>query len=337
MSETGGTAPGTGLGEGTAAGAQPARGRPGTPAATAPTRDRQPLEAAFRLEYEQALLARLRLAVGLVFPFTALYAALDLALLPAATARGFIAARALSLLPAGWLYWASRRPWAGRRAEALAAVLPLELGLLASWTVWGAGPQAELYTHGIALVILATGALYPWPPVWSLPCGAALVLLDLVPGLFWSPPGGGAPGPFVARGVFLLACAAASAGASWFQHESARRELEHRQRLLAAERQAMLARVAIALKHEIHNALTGLLGTIELLELHEGLPAAVRDDLAQLRRCAQRIRDALVQLERADPEATVPYPGGEQMLDLQSGAYRRPEPERDHGPPGGQG
>lgn len=90
-----------------------------------------------------------------------------------------------------------------------------------------------------------------------------------------------------------------------------------REELLAAERRASAARLVVALKHELNNALAALLGTAELLELElPALPPAAREPIATMTRQARRIAEALRGLDTLDVEATVPYAAGLEMYDL---------------------
>jgi PAS domain S-box-containing protein len=92
---------------------------------------------------------------------------------------------------------------------------------------------------------------------------------------------------------------------------------ELRQLLVKAERLAAIGQVSIAMKHEVNNPLTTVIGNIELLiDRYEDLPEEIRVRLQTALDNALRIADIVKKLEVLREERTVDYLQGVKMTDL---------------------
>jgi GAF domain-containing protein len=92
--------------------------------------------------------------------------------------------------------------------------------------------------------------------------------------------------------------------------------IETQQKLIEAERLAVIGQVGLTVRHEINNPLTSVLGLAQwLLSEHPDLPLGIADDLRTIERMAIRIRDIVNKLEDAEYR-TVTYMGDAVMLDL---------------------
>lgn len=97
------------------------------------------------------------------------------------------------------------------------------------------------------------------------------------------------------------------------------RELvEAQQRLIEAERQAAVGQVGVAVRHEINNPLTAILGQTQiLLRRRADLPDEVRAKLQIIEELTMRIRDIVRKLESIKATPVKEYMNGELMLDLE--------------------
>lgn len=95
---------------------------------------------------------------------------------------------------------------------------------------------------------------------------------------------------------------------------------ELRQLLVKVERLAAIGQVSIAMKHEVNNPLTTVIGNIELLlDRYEDLPEELRARLQTALDNALRIADIMKKLEVLREERTVDYLQGVKMTDLKEG------------------
>lgn len=85
---------------------------------------------------------------------------------------------------------------------------------------------------------------------------------------------------------------------------------------LSAERVTALEQLALGLRHEINNALAGLLLETEILAEQPDLPERVRRGLGIVETQAQRIHGVLRRLENAEALHTRPYGSSDTMIDL---------------------
>jgi GAF domain-containing protein len=92
--------------------------------------------------------------------------------------------------------------------------------------------------------------------------------------------------------------------------------IQTQQKLIEAERLAVIGHVGLAMRHEINNPLTSVMGLVQwMLSEHVGLPAEVVQDLQTIERMAIRIRDIVNKLEEAKYR-TITYMDSVTMLDL---------------------
>ncbi len=99
--------------------------------------------------------------------------------------------------------------------------------------------------------------------------------------------------------------------------ELARRNAELRDaqaRLVRSERLAAIGEVGLAIRHEINNPLSAIIGFTDLLLAHAG--EDTREKLEAIKRCSHRIRDVVRGLEHLEDDRTVEYVEGIQMTDL---------------------
>ena len=94
-----------------------------------------------------------------------------------------------------------------------------------------------------------------------------------------------------------------------------RRETEHGEEL-RAERLSALDQLATGLRHEVNNALAGLLLSAGLVADQPGLPEEARGPAGAVIDQALRIRDVLERLEDVASLPTTPYPRRGPMIDL---------------------
>lgn len=94
------------------------------------------------------------------------------------------------------------------------------------------------------------------------------------------------------------------------------RLIETQQRLLDAERLAAVGEVHIALRHEINNPLSVLVGAAEILQHQSENPEVVRSWAGHLAEATSRITDVLRRLEELRRVPTTDYGAGVAMVDL---------------------
>lgn len=97
------------------------------------------------------------------------------------------------------------------------------------------------------------------------------------------------------------------------------RELvDAQQRLIEAERRVAVGQVGVAVRHEINNPLTAILGQTQiLLRRRSDLPDEVRGKLETIEELTMRIRDIVRKLEEIKATPVKEYLNGEMMLDLE--------------------
>jgi len=88
-------------------------------------------------------------------------------------------------------------------------------------------------------------------------------------------------------------------------------------RLVQAERLAAIGQIGLAIRHEVNNPLSTLMGHAELLlGQHDKLPPEVQRKLEVIHRSCTRIRDVVSRLEELHEDRTVEYLPGIAMTDL---------------------
>jgi DNA-binding response OmpR family regulator len=93
-----------------------------------------------------------------------------------------------------------------------------------------------------------------------------------------------------------------------------------RARLVAAERLAAIAEVAVALSHEVNNPLQALRAELDLLRLQAAaLPADVRGRVDAALAQVTRVTDVLRRVAALDRDVATSYVGGKKMTDLSRG------------------
>jgi CheY-like chemotaxis protein/transcriptional regulator with GAF, ATPase, and Fis domain len=97
--------------------------------------------------------------------------------------------------------------------------------------------------------------------------------------------------------------------------------------VIQAERTEALEQLALALRHEINNPLTGILGNAQLLLLTPNLPEDLRSRLETIEALTLRIRDIVRRLETVRDQ-TVHYLDERRMIDLQAGSASQAEARR---------
>lgn len=89
------------------------------------------------------------------------------------------------------------------------------------------------------------------------------------------------------------------------------------ERAIAGERMAVITQVAIAMRHEVNNALATLLAEAQILEGNRQLGPEDREAVVQICSMARRIRDAVDKLSTlTDAPPLKEYVLGAKMLDL---------------------
>jgi C4-dicarboxylate-specific signal transduction histidine kinase len=90
-----------------------------------------------------------------------------------------------------------------------------------------------------------------------------------------------------------------------------------REMLVKAERLAAIGQVGIAVRHEINNPLTTVIGNIELiLDRHGEMPEDLKTRLQAVLENALRIAEIVKRLHEIKHEKTVEYVDGVKMTDL---------------------
>lgn len=96
------------------------------------------------------------------------------------------------------------------------------------------------------------------------------------------------------------------------------RLIETQERLIEAERLAAVAQIHIALRHEINNPLSVLVGAAEILRHRPDDPDVVREWAGCLRQATDRIVDVMRRLEGLRRVETTDYVEGVTMVDLRT-------------------
>ncbi len=97
------------------------------------------------------------------------------------------------------------------------------------------------------------------------------------------------------------------------------------QRLIRAERLAAVGEVAVAIRHEVNNALAAIVGEAGLLRQSGSLNASDRSSADTILDMANRITADLRKLTNLADAPSAPYAGGEaRMLDLRAASERAP-------------
>lgn len=101
----------------------------------------------------------------------------------------------------------------------------------------------------------------------------------------------------------------------------ANRELQEAQTgLVRAERLAAIGQVGIAVKHEINNPLTAILGEAQLLLMqHKDLPERVVERIRVIEEMSLRISDIVQKLYDITDDRTIDYLKGIKMIDIRGG------------------
>ena len=101
----------------------------------------------------------------------------------------------------------------------------------------------------------------------------------------------------------------------------ANRELQEAQtELVRAERLAAIGQVGIAVKHEINNPLTAILGEAQLLLMqHTDLPERIVERIRVIEGMSLRISDIVQKLHDITDDRTVDYLDGIKMIDIRGG------------------
>lgn len=100
--------------------------------------------------------------------------------------------------------------------------------------------------------------------------------------------------------------------------EKNRELLDAQQRVIEAERRAAVGQVGVAVRHEINNPLTAILGQTQILLRRQfDLPEQVRAKLQTIEELTMRIRDIVRKLEEIKTTPVKEYLDGEMMLDLE--------------------
>lgn len=102
------------------------------------------------------------------------------------------------------------------------------------------------------------------------------------------------------------------------------RAVEMQRRLVSAERLAAVAQVRVALRHEINNPLSVVVGAADILRQAADDPQAVSEWADAVALAAERIRDVLKRLEDLSQIETVDYLPGVPMVDLKTGPVQLP-------------
>lgn len=87
---------------------------------------------------------------------------------------------------------------------------------------------------------------------------------------------------------------------------------ESNEKLRKAEVLAAVGAVSVTIRHEMNNALAGIIGMVDVLGLEPGgLPGGVKSGIAEIGGLARRIRETIKKLERVTEFKTVPYLSGD--------------------------
>ncbi len=87
------------------------------------------------------------------------------------------------------------------------------------------------------------------------------------------------------------------------------------EQLVKSERMVAIGQIGLAMRHEINNPLTSVLGNVQLLLRDPSLPDNVRRKLETVQEQSLRIRDIVNKLEHVEDRTTT-YLGDTQMIDL---------------------
>jgi DNA-binding response OmpR family regulator len=94
--------------------------------------------------------------------------------------------------------------------------------------------------------------------------------------------------------------------------------LETQARLVQVQRLAAIGQIGLAIRHEINNPLSTIMGHAELLlDQREDLTPDLQKKLKAIQRGCARIRDVVKRLEELRDDRTVEYIPGMDMIDLQ--------------------
>ncbi len=93
---------------------------------------------------------------------------------------------------------------------------------------------------------------------------------------------------------------------------------EAQARLVKSERLAAIGEIGLAIRHEINNPLSAIMGFTDLLLTQTPASDGIYEKLKAIKRCSMRIRDVVRQLEHIEDDRTVEYVDGIQMTDLGS-------------------
>ncbi len=105
---------------------------------------------------------------------------------------------------------------------------------------------------------------------------------------------------------------------------------EHYRKAIENERMAVIGQLALAIEHEINNALTAVVAESQLLVADsETLSEDQRESVGVINKSAMRMADQIARLTKLETAPVVNHLGVLQRLDLQSATDRRPDPARD--------
>ncbi|MBI3949126.1 MAG: GAF domain-containing protein [Acidobacteria bacterium] len=103
--------------------------------------------------------------------------------------------------------------------------------------------------------------------------------------------------------------------------------MEPQEYMIQAERTEALEQLALAMRHEINNPLTGILGNIQLLLLTRDLPEDLQQRLETIEGLTLRIRDIMRRLEMVKDQ-TIHYLDERKMIDLRGESTPKAEAHR---------
>jgi signal transduction histidine kinase len=194
---------------------------------------------------------------------------------------------------------ATFRPWAGRRAYAIAGFPVLVIaGMCAALIVATDTPRDPIYV-GLILGGFGVGVFYPWPPhltlVATLVLWAAYLAASLITGA-----------PFTRADLLhahahLATLVLIATGATTYFHRLERQDFHARVALAQAnerlreadrlnERLATVGRVGVTVAHQVNNSLAGLMGLAQMLQASEGAPwPEIAADLRSIERIGVEI------------------------------------------------
>ena len=92
--------------------------------------------------------------------------------------------------------------------------------------------------------------------------------------------------------------------------------LEQQRSVIEEERLKVLLQMAGATAHEINQPLVGLLGNIEMMDLHKDNPEKLAVNMARIKEAGQRIADIVKKIQTIRRHDTIPYPGGISIINL---------------------